>query len=200
MGRSALALHALFERLAIDVLHEATVRGATRILRISWDVAWQLIEHAVVRGLRAKEKRVPASLGVDKKAISKWARYNTLVCDLDTSTVQYVAGARRKIVFDHYHIMSYMNEAVDDVRTREHREYRARGDETLARSRHLWLYAQERLPPKHQERFAPLRAMNLKTWRACTHRSGGSRRGQTQPAGCVWGISWRRFWGGTGPN
>ena len=141
MGRSALAFHALFERLAIDVLHEATVRGATRILRISWDVAWQLIEHAVVRGLRAKEKRVPASLGVDKKAISKWARYNTLVCDLDTSTVEYVAGARRKIVFDHYHIMSYMNEAVDDVRTREHREYRARGDETLARSRHLWLYA-----------------------------------------------------------
>ncbi len=192
MGRSALALHALFERQAIDVLHEATVRGATRILRISWDVAWQPIEHAVVRGLRAKEKRVPARLGVDKKAISKWARYNTLVCDLDTSTVEYVAGARRmesldgyflsfsaaelqgiqaiamamwppyissalrhvpgarhKIVFDHYQIMSYMNEAVDDVRTREHREYRARGDETLARSRYLWLCAQERLPPKH---------------------------------------------------
>ena len=36
-------------------------------------------------------------------------------------------------------------------------------DETLARSRYLWLYAQERLPHKHQERFAALRAMNLKT-------------------------------------
>jgi hypothetical protein len=30
---------ALFERLAIDVLQETDVRGATRILRISWDEA-----------------------------------------------------------------------------------------------------------------------------------------------------------------
>jgi len=30
---------ALFERLAIDVLKESAVRGATRILRISWDDA-----------------------------------------------------------------------------------------------------------------------------------------------------------------
>ena len=79
------------------------------------------------------------------------------------STLRLVPGARDKIVFDPYHIMSYMNEAVDEVRKREHR---ARGDETLARSRYLWLYAQERLPPKHQERFAALRTMNLKTGRA----------------------------------
>ena len=154
----------LFERLAIDVLKEATVLGATRILRISWDEAWQLMERAVKRGLRAKPKRVPARLGVDEKAISKWARDVTLVCDLDSSSVEYVAedwrmesldgyfggfpatqlagiraiamdmwppyisstlrhvpGARDKIVFDLYHIMSYMNEAVDGVRKREHR-------------------------------------------------------------------------------
>lgn len=196
----------LFERLAIDVLQEATVRGATRILRISWDEAWHLIERAVKRGLQAKDKGVPARLGVDEKAISKGARYITLVCDLDASTIEYVAearrmesldgyflsfsaaqlegiraiamdmwppyiastlrlvpGARDKIVFDLYHVMRFMNEAVDEVRKREHR---ARGDETLARSRYLWLYAQERLPPKHQERFASLRAMNLKTSRA----------------------------------
>jgi len=199
----------LFERLAIDVLKEATVRGATRILRISWDEAWHLMQRAVDRGLRAKDKRVPGRLGVDEKAISKWARYVTLVCDLDAATIEYVAearrmesldgyflgfsaeqlegiraiamdmwppyissalrhvpGARDKIVFDPYHIMRYMNEAVDQVRKREHREYRTRGDETLARSRYLWLYAQERLPHKHQERFAVLRAMNLKTGRA----------------------------------
>lgn len=199
----------LFERLAIDVLKEATVLGATRILRISWDEAWHLMQRVVERGLRAKEKRVPTRLGVDEKAISKWARYVTLVCDVEASTVEYVAedrrmesldgyfrsfraaelegiraiamdmwppyisstlkhvpGARDKIVFDPYHIISYMNEAVDDVRKREHREYRARGDETLARSRYLWLYAQEKLPQKHQERFEQLRALNLKTGRA----------------------------------
>ena len=31
----------LFERLAIDVLKECDIRGATRILRISWDEAWR---------------------------------------------------------------------------------------------------------------------------------------------------------------
>jgi Transposase and inactivated derivatives len=85
----------LFERLAIDVLKEATVLGATRILRISWDEAWHLMQRAVRRGLRAKGKRVPARLGVDEKAISKWARYVTLVCDVDASTVEYVAEDRR---------------------------------------------------------------------------------------------------------
>ncbi len=199
----------LFERLAIDVLKEATVLGATRILRISWDEAWHLMQRAVARGLQAKSKRVPAYLGVDEKAIAKFARYVTLVCDLDAATVEYVAedrrlesldgyfrglpaaelegiraiamdmwppyiystlrqvpGARDKIVFDRYHIMSYMNEAVDDVRKKEHREYRAKGEQTLAGSRFLWLYAQERLPQKHQQRFAQLRALNLKTGRA----------------------------------
>ena len=131
--------------------------------------AWRHLD-SCKRGLRAKPKRVPARVGVDEKAISKWARDVTLVCDLDSSSVEYVAedwcmesldgyfggfpatqlagiraiamdmwppyisstlrhvpGARDKIVFDLYHIMSYMNEAVDGVRKREHREYRARG-------------------------------------------------------------------------
>ena len=82
------------------------------------------------------------------------------------STLRNVPGARDKIVFDPYHIMRYMNKAVDDVRKKEHRDYWARGDETLARSRYLWLYAQEKLPQKHQDRFEQLRAMNLKTGRA----------------------------------
>jgi hypothetical protein len=49
--------------------------------------------------------------------------------------------------------MRFMNEAVDEVRKREHREHRARGDEALARSRYVWLYAQEQLPPKHREQY-----------------------------------------------
>ena len=64
----------LFERLAIDVLKEASVRGAIRILRISWDEAWHLMQRAVKRGLQAKGKCVPARLGVDEKALSKGAQ------------------------------------------------------------------------------------------------------------------------------
>jgi len=41
---------ALFERLAIDVLSETDVTGAARILRVSWDEAWGLMERAARRG------------------------------------------------------------------------------------------------------------------------------------------------------
>jgi transposase len=55
----------LFERLAIDVLQEADILGATRILRVSWDEAWHILERAVERGLMAKEKRICPRIGVD---------------------------------------------------------------------------------------------------------------------------------------
>jgi transposase len=74
---------ALFERLAIDVLKETDIRGATRILRISWDEAWHIVERAVERGQRAKPPRVTPHLGVDEKAIAKGHQYLTLVCDVD---------------------------------------------------------------------------------------------------------------------
>jgi hypothetical protein len=45
------------------------------------------------------------------------------------STLRQVPGAHDRIVFDRYHIMSYMNEAADDVRKKEHRAYRATGDQ-----------------------------------------------------------------------
>ncbi|MEK7839019.1 MAG: hypothetical protein AAB328_13680 [candidate division NC10 bacterium] len=45
---------------------------------------------------------------------------------------------------------------MDTVRQREHRALKAVGDETLTGSTSLWLYAEEHLPAKHEERFAPL--------------------------------------------
>jgi transposase len=83
-----------FERWAITVLQETDVLGATRLLGISWDQAWSIMEHAVVRGRQAKRKRVIARLGVDEKAVAKGHSYFTLVSDLDRGTVEYVAEDR----------------------------------------------------------------------------------------------------------
>jgi transposase len=49
----------LFERVAIDVLQQCDVSGATRILRISWDEAWGLMERAGAQGShgRATDRR-----------------------------------------------------------------------------------------------------------------------------------------------
>jgi transposase len=93
---------ALFERFAIDVLKETDVLGATRILRISWDEAWYLMERAVRRGLARKEKRVVPSMGVDEKAAAKGHKYLTLVTDLQRACVDYVGFDRKKESLDLY--------------------------------------------------------------------------------------------------
>ena len=92
----------LFERLAIDVLKECDIRGATRILRIRWDEAWHLMERAVARGQRSKGPRVPRRLGDDEKAAAKGHRYLTLVCDLTHATVEYIAEDRKQASLDAY--------------------------------------------------------------------------------------------------
>jgi len=92
----------LFERLAIDVLLETDILGATRILRISWDEAWHIQERAVARGQRAKPVAVPAQLGVDEKAAAKGQRYLTLVCDLAQGTVEYIGDDRKQASLDGY--------------------------------------------------------------------------------------------------
>jgi transposase len=198
-----------FERWAIDVLQETNVQGGARLLRISWDEAWGVMERAVQRGQRAKKKWVIPRLGVDEKAIAKGHAYFTLVTDLDRGTVEYVADDRKqasldsfyeslspqqlagieavamdmwapfiastmahvpdaasKIVFDRYHIMTYMTKAVDEVRKAEHRSLRDAGDRTLTGSKYLWLYAEENLPEAQEEWFAQLRGLHLKTGRA----------------------------------
>jgi transposase len=87
---------ALFERLAIDVLKETSVTGAMRLLRLTWDEAWNIMDRAVERGLLAKENRIPEVIGIDEKAIAKGHEYFTLVCDLNRKAVEYVAEDRTK--------------------------------------------------------------------------------------------------------
>jgi transposase len=198
-----------FEQFALRVLHETDVQGAARLLRISWDQTWGVMERAVDRGHRRKRRRVMRLLGVDEKSVGAGQDYLTLVTDLRRSTVEYIADGRtkdslagfyeglntrqlagieaiamdmwgpfiratrehvpdaeRKIVFDRFHIMKHMNEAVDAVRKKEHRQLRQEGDGTLSGTKYLWLFAEENLPQKHQERFACLKRLHLKTARA----------------------------------
>lgn len=201
----------LMERLIIDVLRQcSTVTGACRILQITWDEAWRVMERAVGRGRARKEARLIRYLGVDEKSFRKGHVYHTIVCDLERSTVEHVAEDRRVeslgsffdqltvpqraaieavamdmwdpyiratreglahgatcVVFDRFHIMREMTRAVDLVRKHEHRTLRRiNGASVLSGSKYLWLYSQERLPAKHAERFAQLRALNLKVGRA----------------------------------
>jgi transposase len=198
-----------FERHAIDVLLETDVLGGARLLKLSWDEAWHLMERAVERGQQRKKRRVIPYLGVDEKAVARRHQYVTLVCDLDRGTIEYLAENRektsldayyasltkkqlagiqgvamdmwdpyiastlahvpdgaKKIVFDRFHIMQHMNEAVDAVRKEENRLLMEGDFDILKGTKYLWLFAEENTPEKMAERFGWIRESNLKTARA----------------------------------
>jgi transposase len=93
---------ALFERLAILVLKETSIEGAGKVLRISWDEAWQIMGRAVERGRKRKCRRAVKKMGVDEKSLGKGHNYLTLVYDLEATTVEHIEDDRRKESLDGY--------------------------------------------------------------------------------------------------
>jgi transposase len=201
----------LMERLVIDVIRQcSTLMGACRLLHITWDEAWQVLRRAVARGQARKPARAMRYVGVDEKAFRKHQRYHTVVCDLERSTVEYVAEGRgeaslapfyasltteqraalqavamdmwdpyikatreglldgqHRIVFDRFHIMRDITEAVDMVRKQEHRVLlRDTGSSILTGTKYLWLYAGDHVPASRRPAFTALRRTNLKVSRA----------------------------------
>jgi transposase len=116
--------------------------------------------------------RGKASLGAYYEGLSEaeLAGVETIAMDMSgafiAATREAVPDAMRKIAFDKFHVAMHLGRAVDRVRREEHRALRQQGDETLNRTRHLWLYHPENLPEKHQARFDQLVAKALKTSRA----------------------------------
>jgi len=72
------------------------------------------------------------------------------------STVKRVPLAVEKIVYDSYHLATYMNKAVDTVRRSEHAALQYRDDDALKGSRMLWLYGKENVPSQWVKRFRNL--------------------------------------------
>ncbi|BCO09322.1 ISL3 family transposase [Desulfolithobacter dissulfuricans] len=201
----------LFEGFAIDVLLHTSIQAARRILRVSWDEAYHLMERAVTRGLRRKGCKTIPVIGVDEKSVGKGQRnYVTVVSDLGRGTVEevivgrssrsletyfqqltpqqrdtieavsmdmssaYISAVektwpedgRDKIVFDRFHVMKQLGDAVDKVRRQEHKALLRAGSSLLTGTRYIWLYARENLPEKYWNRFFRLKDADLKTARA----------------------------------
>jgi transposase len=97
--------------------------------------------------------------GIRAVAMDMWEPYIS-------STLQHVPDAANKIVFDRFHVMKHMLEAVDAVRKAEHRTLQAENDDTLKGTKYLWLFSEETVPEKYAERFARLKRMHLQTSRA----------------------------------
>lgn len=82
------------------------------------------------------------------------------------STIDHVPGAHDKIVFDKFHIAQHLSEGLDQVRRKEHKQLKARGDDTLKGTRYDWLRNPAAMEPKDRREFASLRNSSLATARA----------------------------------
>jgi transposase len=97
--------------------------------------------------------------GIEAISLDMWPAYINACRDK-------VPGADGKMVFDRFHIMRHVVDAVDKVRKLEHKTLMQAGDSTLARSKYLWLTNAANLTDKARERFAELKDAELKTGRA----------------------------------
>ena len=65
-----------------------------------------------------------------------------------STTMEYVPHAETKMVFDRFHVMKHVNEALDTTRRRENRAMLKHGSTDLKGTRNIWLYASGNLPDK----------------------------------------------------
>ena len=220
-----------FESRSIRVLQNMDIYNFTQIMDISWSQAWNIIDHAVKRGMSRKTSH-PRIIGIDDKSYRKGHKYITIVMDMEkdgvdfisldrrkssldayyeslcesdlsrisavsmdmwdpyiSSTLENVPDAHGKIVFDRFHVMRHVNEAVDSVRKEENRDLVKSGIMDLKGSRYIWLYSQENLPDKYRERYNALKSSDLKTGKAYSMKENIRNLWN-----CVSGEDAREYW------
>jgi transposase len=97
--------------------------------------------------------------GVEAVAMDMWDPYIA-------ATKAYVPDAKKKIVFDRFHVMGQVLKAVDKVRKVEHKQLSQQGEEVLKGTKYLWLWSEENIPLWRREEFDSLRAKDLRICRA----------------------------------
>lgn len=95
-GEPGSRFTALFEAVVIDWLREASVAAVARQLTLTWDEVDGIMQRAVARGLARRPALKLERIGVDETSFQKRHEYVTVVADLKTSEVVYVADDRKK--------------------------------------------------------------------------------------------------------
>jgi len=101
----------------------------------------------------------PQKKGIKAISMDMWLPYIN-------STKNHISDADNKIVFDKFHVMRLANESVDKVRRWEHGLLLADGDDTLKRTKYLWLYNPDNMSDDNRHTFRELRKLDLKVSRA----------------------------------
>ena len=102
-----------------------------------------------------------------KSAITEQQREKVLAVSMD----MWVAfmNAKEKLlpkadtVHDRFHISAYLNEAVDKTRRTEHKELTKQKDDTLNKSKYLWLRSETNMTSKQRTALEALTGLELET-------------------------------------
>lgn len=129
-------LHDIQGKRVLDVVPERTRKAA--------DTLWATIPETQRQGIAAC-------------AMDMWEPY------MESSRA---AVPKASIVHDKFHVAKELNKAVDLVRRKEHRELKAQGEETLTKTKYLWLKNPKNFTERQRSHFSALRLDTLKVGRA----------------------------------
>lgn len=97
--------------------------------------------------------------GIEAIAMDMWEPFYL-------ATLEALPLGADKIVFDRFHIMKHMTEAVDKVRKAENRKLGEQGDNRLKKTKYLWLSNKENLRKDRMAQIEELQKADLKTSKA----------------------------------
>jgi len=130
----------------ISVLGDTARR---RVLEVIEGRSREAAETLLKTGLSESQKRTVSSVSMDMWVPFMNAR-ETILPEAET-------------VHDRFHIAKYLNDAVDNTRRAENRRLTKREDNTLQRTKYLWLRSPEKLTDKQRAAFDALQGLELET-------------------------------------
>jgi len=89
------------------------------------------------------------------------------------------------VVHDRFHVSAHLNQAIDKVRRQEHKILSQQKDDTLKKSKYLWLTGFENLTEEMQNRFNELQSLGLKVGRAYAIKETFDHFWDYRYAGCA---------------
>ncbi len=132
----------------VSVLHDVTGRRVLEVVpersREAAETLWATIPAAQRQGIAAV-------------ALDMWENY---------MGATRAAAPQAMIVHDKFHCARELNKAVDLVRRKEHRLLKAQGEETLTKTKYLWLKNPKNWTERQRAHFGSLRLDTLKVGRA----------------------------------
>jgi len=128
--------------------------------------------------------------GIEAIAMDMWEPYIQ-------STCRHVPGAEEKIVFDKFHIVKHLHEAVDRVRRVEQRALQGVADGRLTGTKYLWLMRPQDMSREQRARFRELCASDLRVARAWALKERFRQLWEYRYVGAAQRFFRRWFWRAT---